>query len=369
MHSNALLKLLTESPEGNLIGIPLHRGQLTDNGATPWYAMLSLGTPLAGEPPQTVRMMMDTGTTHTWVTAQACNTVACNAHRKWTPSASSTFEQSGDPSNPVSINFGPWGSLLAVLGQDIMRTAYKDIGYMRFFLATHYSGDQFRNLVCDGGISIPSVIPPETTSPDIRLSRTEFAESSQILDEVKHLGVKPMVTFAFGAEADGLCVLGDFDIDREANVLPVISSGPYYMLWTVKLNLLRCGSQEVLSNINFILDTGSSRFKGDPVYIGALVNAATRNGRLPSVLTSAERLVEYAPITIVLNTESYTLMPEQYFSKIEDDTGKTEWHLAFHAMKDMDNYLLVGSTFLDTVISRFDCDAQTVTLYKGDAIQ
>jgi hypothetical protein len=42
------------------IAVELKQGTLTDNGATPWYAEIGIGTP-----PHKLRFMIDTGTTHT----------------------------------------------------------------------------------------------------------------------------------------------------------------------------------------------------------------------------------------------------------------------------------------------------------------
>ncbi len=344
----------------------LNRGQMTANGATPWYTEIEVGTP-----GQTLKVMVDTGTTHTWLTAQACKTDACNAHNKFNLQDSDTYQPEGDPEKPVMIDFGPWGQLLAVLGADSIEVNRSvNIKLMRFYLANYYDGSQFRELACDGGLSIPAVNPIEPKEENsslkpLSLNRISYTDSDQILDKLSSVIGNQVASFGFDNDKKiGFCVFGKIDIAGQANTLPVVKSGTYYMLWTVCLQSLEYNKQEVLNNVNFILDTGSSRFKGDPKYITKIVNQITDSGRLPSIISDKSQLTEYKNINLLLNGQVYTLTPENYFLKVKDGKGGTEYHLGFHPMDGMENYLLVGSVFLDSVISNFNYEESTVTLYK-----
>lgn len=342
--------------------VKLHKGDITNNGATPWFTKVYLGSNN-----QPLKLMIDTGTTHTWVTSQWCKTTACNAHSKFNCRESESFKPIGDHTNPVNIDFGPWGQLLGYLGRDTLRCAGLILHRLRFYLATYYAGEQFEELVCDGGISIPSVTPPETAG-NFNSDNNSFSDSSEILNLLSiEQEIQRVVTFAFGCgkkENEGMCAFGECQVQREANELSLINTGTYCTLWTVCLDSIRYGRDEMLCNINFILDTGSSRFKGDPKLISAIVDKVCLAGKLPQVLTDQSQLQEYDVITLVLNGCNYRLFPEQYFLKIRVGENEWEWHLAFHPMSGMEGYLLVGSVFLDSVISRFDYDKRKVTLYK-----
>ncbi|HYR30017.1 MAG TPA: pepsin-like aspartyl protease, partial [Thermoanaerobaculia bacterium] len=65
--SEPLLKSRT-APSGALT-VPLARAPYTNNGATPWYASLPLGTP-----GQTLRIALDTGSNFIWTTSSLCGT-------------------------------------------------------------------------------------------------------------------------------------------------------------------------------------------------------------------------------------------------------------------------------------------------------
>lgn len=337
------------------------RGTLTDNGATPWYAEMKIGDQSG------FKFMIDTGTTHTWITSTECKTPACNCHTKYDPSSCKL----PDPKNiPVEIDFGPWGQMLACLCRD--RFTLQDMDTVvideTFYYSTCYTGDQFKELVCDGAIAIPSFKSDYKTRKsnglNILLSNVSYTDSGLILEELKKKGFinECIVTFDLSHESNkGICIFGKYMNNSTQNSIPVIKSGPYYKLWTICLDSLNYNGEPILNNLNFILDTGSSRFKGDPQYINQIIDKITEGGRLPKVLDNEKDLKNYKDITLEINTQFYTLRPEEYFLKIEKESV---WKLAFHPMVGLENYLLVGSAFLDTVISSFNYDNSTVILYK-----
>ena len=95
----------------------LSMGDLSNNGGTPWTASIGIGTPK-----QTLKFMIDTGTLNTWVTSSACTTDACLAHSAFT-SADSTSFFLRDGGKERKVDFGPWGSMMVVDGEDISHLA------------------------------------------------------------------------------------------------------------------------------------------------------------------------------------------------------------------------------------------------------
>jgi hypothetical protein len=90
----------TDKSGAKYVLFDLKRGMVTDNGATPWYAVVGLGTPA-----QYLRYMIDTGTTHTWITARCCMTEACLGHDRFDLASSSTFQWVDSSSK--TIDLGP----------------------------------------------------------------------------------------------------------------------------------------------------------------------------------------------------------------------------------------------------------------------
>ncbi len=321
------------------VGFKLTKGQLTDNGATPWFAMLPIGTPQ-----QHLKVMVDTGTTHTWVTSDLCNTDACNLHNKFNPQASTSFTLIDKGS--LTIDFGPWGQMDVELGSDYLWLDSANVELaqsMAFYLATNYQGQQFSELACDGGLSIPCLLPAGI-------------DSGEILPLLKSEGIIQFAVASFYMDSSaesGSALLGAVDSTQYCgtlNVVQTIRYNPIPYLWVVNLNSLSCQNKTILSNINFALDTGSSRFKGDANYIQKLISAVTLNGQLPSTQPLGNPdFSQYPPINLNINGVNYELTPRHYF--IPKDESVLE--LAFHVMDGLEGLLLVGSVFLETVYSVF----------------
>ena len=321
------------------IQFELARGELSDNGATPWYTEMPIG-----EPAQTLKLMVDTGTTHTWVTSSLCNTAACDLHLKYNPQNSTSYYlvQADCP----DIDFGPWGSMKVELGNDSL--ALTQVGAilaerLNFYLATDYQGSQFAELACDGGLAIPSILPTDV-------------DSGELLPQLKSSGQIDYAIASFYMDANsgrGQCLLGAVDSTKFSGPLNVVTTQrfePFPFLWVIKLNAISLASTPILSSINFALDTGSSRFKGDAGYIARLIAAVTLNGQLPQTQPSQNPDFSQYPILYLnINGTVYPLRPDQYF--LPRDSATLE--LAFKPMTGLEGLLLVGSTFLETVYTVF----------------
>ncbi len=327
------------------VAFRLTRGDLSDNGATPWTASLGLGTP-----PQPLRFMLDTGTTNTWITDACCASEACQCHAAFDPQKSHTFRP--DCRAPESVSFGPWGSMGVVLGNDVCHLEHRDGGQRRLrpldeamslYLAVSYSGPQFAELDCDGGLAIPS-IPCE--------------QPSALLPQLKRQGLIDYAIASFWGDAErgeGACLMGAVDSARfdpaSLNVMPLRPlGGSLDYLWSVPLDGIACAGQTIGAGISFVLDTGSSRFKGGPNTTAALCNAVTDNGARPSVVSDAAALADYPDMLITLGGVAYPLTPQDYFMQLPDG----RWELGIHHLEGLpDDLLVVGSVFLDTVYSIF----------------
>lgn len=338
------------NPETKYVVFDLYRGTLTDNGATPWFTFLDLGTPER----QRLKFAIDTGTTHTWVTSSRCITEACLMHKRYNPNESITYKQVEDPYTPTIIDFGPWGEMQAFLGSDSLflkcgngSGSIKEFEQpLMFYLSQSYDGDQFKDLVWDGGISLPSKKP-------------DNVDSDQLMTILKDAGVidSEVVTFYCETETrQGKCLMGAIDPTKFDNssfhfipLAPLLNPS-YCDLWTVKLEKLECGFKTVLNDVHFCLDTGSSRFKGDAGYIEKIIYAVTNNFALPSVIQSTEPdFTPYPEIYLQLNGKRYRMNPSQYFM----ETSPGTWELAFHPMEGLEGLLLVGSVFLENLYSIF----------------
>ncbi|RNE91555.1 avidin/streptavidin family protein [Marichromatium sp. AB31] len=329
------------------IDFALRRGPLTDNGATPWYATLGLGTP-----PQPLRFMLDTGTLNTWITASCCASDACQAHRSFDPEHSTSYRACAEP--PASVPFGPWGSMGVVLGEDICHLERTCSGEtrlcaldeaMRIYLSVSYDGAQFAGLACDGGLGIPAV-PCDTPSA--------------LLEQLRKQGLidHAIAAFRFDPErGEGRCLMGAVEPDRfdpdTLELLPVIPiSGELHYLWTVRLDQLQVGGETLGGALPLALDTGSSCIKGGRAIIARMLSAITDRGRRPLRVSDPAALADYPELRLQLGDTNYRLAPADYFMPLNGG-----WEVGVQYLEGLPDELLVaGSLFLDRLYSVFVFD-------------
>jgi hypothetical protein len=328
--------------ENNLPKIKLHKGIRSDNGATPWYAFLYIGSEK-----QRMKMAFDSGTDHSWMTSNRCTTAACLMHQRFDIYLSETYKQISSMYEPLEISFGPWGSMFVSMGQDDLFIEDKQGTYIpvlsyQFYISNEYKGEQFQDLVWDGAIGIPSLPNQNDTSELVKilLNRPHIKEKTLYFnykDKVLHFGIS------------------------QEKLIPKLSlvrheKSTMNNLWFLRLSELNVNGQKLIvtrknkiietkeKSIDFCIDTGSSHFKGDPAIINALIDAVTYGNRLPLYVTKTNPdFLAYPVLTIVLEEQSFIIEPKNYFEKIAEDL----YVLAFHPMEGLDNILLAGSDFLE----------------------
>lgn len=319
------------------VELGLSRRDDSTNGATPWVTEVELGTP-----GQRLSMMIDTGTENTWVTSSQCTTQACLAHRRFDPKQSSSYHVIDQ--EPKTRDFGPWGEMITVLGKDVISGIDNLSLKLKLELAVKYQGEQFTQLAADGGLAIPSIPVRGKDEPDELLPR---------LMKAGYLS-SAIACFTFEANRRGRCTFGAFDLDGcDPGTLSFLGlrglTGGLEYLWAVNLDEFACAGKQVATNIQFVLDTGSSWFKGGQSIIARLIAAVTDHGQRPTTLGDRAELAHYPDIALTLGGVEYTLTPEQYFLHVGD-----RWVLGIQYLEGLpDELLLVGTMFLETIAAGF----------------
>lgn len=311
------------------LSIGLTRAPYTNNGATPWYASVPIGTP-----GQTMRIALDTGSNFIWTTSTLCGS-GCEhlGGGQFDYAASSTFAWVDQTQQ--TVNFGPWGEMVVETGNDLINLSGVNV-QSNFYLAASYSGDQFEQLEWDGGIGMPS--------------GTAYAQSGMpfLLGDLFNAGVlDPYLPYlSFG---DGQCILGGFDLSNavldEYIYLPWVSYTPYPAvdyLWDCAVADISVGGTSVAQNQYFCLDTGSSRFKGDPDNIvDPILSLIAASGYTNSV-------------ELTFANGTMTVPPDVYMQTIEAGPDQGQTLPQFEPMAGLDNQLLVGSVLMDHLYTVFE---------------
>ncbi|XP_062396466.1 pepsin A-like [Sardina pilchardus] len=123
---------------------------MTNDADISYYGIISLGTP-----PQSFRVIFDTGSSNLWVPSVYCtSSSACKNHRKFNPDASRTFTST---SKPVQIYYGT-GSMTGILGYDTLEVAGITVSNQIFGL-TKTEGLFMEFMPWDGilGLAFPSI--------------------------------------------------------------------------------------------------------------------------------------------------------------------------------------------------------------------
>ena len=303
----------------------MQRGPYQNNGATPWYSTLQVGTP--GQP---LKLALDTGTNITWVTSSLCAADRCQHYSagRFDYQASSSFTFTDCLQRPYS--FGPWGTMQAEAGADVLNVKQATLP-IQLLLAADYDGAQFRQLDWDGGIGLPS----STAYVDGRSSFVFQALMNRGEVDPAH----PFIAFDWDAASQrGSCQLGTVDASK--------TQGPHLFLpwsiyskvagveyiWSTPLTSYAVGGEVLANDLTFALDSGSSRFKGDDRLMRQTLERIAQGGCPDIVLGFAEG-------EITLGANLYNVLIEQGPSE-----GKTLPQFEPLGLADL---VLVGSLVME----------------------
>jgi len=202
-----------------------------------------------GTPPQTFKVILDTGSANLWVPSTRCTSIACFLHAKYDAKASSTYKANG---TNFEIRYGT-GSLEGIISQDVMTIGDLKIKHQDFAESVKEPGLTFAFGKFDGilglaydTISVNHVVPPFYNMIN-----------QGLLDE-------PVFTFWMGDTAagegssGGEAVFGGIDQDHyqgKISYAPIRRKG----YWEVELESVSFGGETMeLEDTGAAIDTGTS---------------------------------------------------------------------------------------------------------------
>lgn len=361
--------LLTQD---NKVGffVSLNRGPYQNNGASPWYAFVGLGTPA-----QTLKFSFDTGSDFIWVTSSLCAPDSCLHYGGEQFNYQFSSSWSWVNSTRIDVNFGPWGNMDVMTGNDVFTLSSAastqektPLMYLTsdLYIAESYSGIQFQELNWDGGIGIPSVTSPSDISSFYRSYRGVNTQnetksgSFHFFQSLVEQGVvcsdSPYVTFLTDIDSKiGRVDFGQLDSDYQTNreylFLPWDEYAVPY-LWTSKITSLSMGDTQLISPDTRLktpyylaLDTGSSQFKGDESLISTIKMLAEQ--------TKDELTIEIGK-TDTGEVGQLTVTSSMYDVLIEEGQDKGSVVAQFDPMEGADYLALVGSVLMDHLYTVYE---------------
>ncbi|PIL37151.1 transporter [Ganoderma sinense ZZ0214-1] len=205
-----------------------------------YFAEISLGTP-----PQTFKVILDTGSSNLWIPSTKCTSIACFLHAKYDSSASSTYKSNG---SDFSIQYGS-GSMEGFVSQDTFRIGDLAISNVDFAEATKEPGLAFAFGKFDGilGLAYDTIAVNHITPPFYHMMNKNMIDA-------------PVFSFRLGSsEQDGgEAIFGGIDDSAytgSIQYVPVRRKA----YWEVELEKVSLGSDELdLENTGAAIDTGTS---------------------------------------------------------------------------------------------------------------
>lgn len=200
-----------------------------------------------GTPPQTFKVVLDTGSSNLWVPSQSCGSIACYLHTKYDSSDSSTYKKNG---SDFEIRYGS-GSVKGFISQDTLTIGDLKIKKQDFGETTEEPGLAFAFGRFDGilGLGYDTISVDHVTPPFYNMI------NQGLLDE-------PVFAFYLGdtANADEESVVTFGGID-ESHYKGKMTKIPLRRkaYWEVDLDAITFGKETAeLDNVGAILDTGTS---------------------------------------------------------------------------------------------------------------
>lgn len=323
-----------------------HGVPLSNFANAQYFSEITIGTP-----PQTFKVILDTGSSNLWVPSKKCTSIACFLHTKYDSSASSTYKKNG---TEFEIRYGS-GSMEGFVSQDTMTIGDLTIKNQLFAEATKEPGLAFAFGKFDGilGLGYPTIAVNHITPP--------FQEmiNQKLIDE-------PVFTFRLGdsEEDGGEAVFGGIDTSHytgKIDYVPVRRKA----YWEVELEQVKFGDEVLeLDNTGAAIDTGTSLI-ALPTDIAEMLNAqigATKswNGQYT---VPCEKVPSLPDLSFYFNGKAYPIKGTDYILNVQNT--------CISAFTGMDINLpwgslwIIGDVFLRRYFTVYDAGRNAVGFAKS----
>jgi saccharopepsin len=303
-----------------------------------------------GSPPQTFKVVLDTGSSNLWVPSVECGSIACYLHAKYDSSSSSTYKSNG---TKFEIQYGS-GSLSGFVSQDTMTIGDITIKGQDFAEATSEPGLAFAFGRFDGilglgydRISVNGIVPPFYKMLEQKL-----------IDE-------PVFAFYLADDkGESEVTFGGVDSDKYKGKITTIPLRRK-AYWEVDFDSIAYGDDAAeLENTGVILDTGTSLI-ALPTQLAEMLNAqigAKKNYAGQYAIDCSKR-DSLKDVTFNLAGYNFTLGPYDYILEVSGSCISTFMGMDFP--EPTGPLAILGDAFLRRYYSIYDLGANTVGLAEA----
>jgi len=315
-----------------------------------YFSEITIGTP-----PQTFKVVLDTGSSNLWVPSSECGSIACYLHTKYDSSSSSTYQKNG---SSFEIRYGS-GSLSGFVSEDVMTIGDLKIKNQIFAEATEEPGLAFAFGRFDGilGLGFDTISVNKIPPPHYNMIE------QGLLDE-------PLFAFYLGStenDAEGSeATFGGVNKDHYTGKITEIPLRRK-AYWEVDLDSISFGdSTAELENTGVILDTGTSLI-ALPTTLAELLNkemGATKGYNGQYTVDCAKR-DELPDMSFKLSGYDFAITPYDYILEVQGSCISTFMGMDFP--EPVGPLAILGDAFLRKWYSVYDLGKGTVGLAKAKA--
>ncbi|KAL3453579.1 aspartic peptidase domain-containing protein [Aspergillus insuetus] len=313
-----------------------------------YFSEIELGTP-----PQSFKVVLDTGSSNLWVPSSECGSIACYLHQKFDSSASSTYKKNG---SDFAIQYGS-GSLSGFVSQDTLKIGDLKVEGQDFAEATSEPGLAFAFGRFDGilglgfdTISVNKIVPPFY----------KMIEQG-LLDD-------PVFAFYLGdanKEGDSSeATFGGIDKDHYTGELINIPLRRK-AYWEVDLDAIALGDDVAeLDNTGVILDTGTSLI-ALPSNLAEMINTeiGAKKGFTGQYSVDCATRDSLPDITFTLTGHNFTIGPYDYTLEVQGSCISAFMGMDFP--EPVGPLAILGDAFLRKWYSVYDLGNSAVGLAKA----
>lgn len=258
-----------------------------------------------GNPPQSFKVVLDTGSSNLWVPSSQCSSIACFLHSKYDSSYSNTYKENG---TSFEIRYGT-GSMKGFVSNDDVSIGDIKIKHLDFAEATEEPGLTFAFGKFDGimGLAYDTISVNHMTP-----AFYEMANQGLIDKRVMSFRVGP------SEEDPGTAVFGGIDDSHYTGKIDYVPLRRK-AYWEVELEAITFGDETLeLENTGAAIDTGTSLL-AIPTDVATMLNAqiGATKGWTGQYTVDCSKVSSLPDLGFVFGGKTYTLSASDYILNVQ----------------------------------------------------
>ncbi|XP_068439235.1 pepsin A-like [Clinocottus analis] len=322
-------------------GFDVGNEPMTNDADLAYYGIISIGTP-----PQSFKVIFDTGSSNLWVPSVYCSSKACKKHDKFNPGTSSTYRHNG---GAVHIRYGT-GCMIGFLGYDTVTVGELSVRNQIFGMSL-FEGPFMQHIRADGilGLAYP---------------RLSAARATPVFDNMMRKGLVSQDLFSVYLSSDSqqgsVVTFGGVDPNHyqgSISWIPV-SKNQY---WQITVDSITVNGQVVACNggCQAIVDTGTSLIVGPQSSISSINSWIGARSKNEDFMVNCNSIAQMPDVVFHIHGEEFPIPPSGYVRQSQYHGCRTGFGGA------EDSLWVLGDVFIRQYYSIFDRAQNMVGLAKA----